>query len=292
MNKFFFFFLVFLSLCGGSSYAYALTVSPIVIDFDLEPGSVQDKEITIINEGGARLHVLPTLFQVTGTDEDGFPQIQAVFNDALLARIVSFPDGAEYNLAPGERRKLTIRISAPNDIPAGGYYGVVSWGSSSMLNVAPLSGQPGVNLAINVLGDVSEGARIDYFSSTITDEKRRDPAVFFEASIQNTGGRHFIPEASVEIHNIFNRKVATLPLQPRTRVLPGTSRTFSARWRGAWAFGHYRAILNVDARGAGIHSAETSFTLYSRSGIMTAFFISLSALIIILIAIGIRRKKR
>lgn len=289
MKKFLFIFLVSLSLCGGISSLQALTVSPIVIDFDVLPGSVQDKEITIVNEGVERAHVLPTLFQVTGTDENGFPKIQAVSRDALLAGIVSFPDGAEVSLAPGERKKLTLRVSAPNDIPAGGYYGVVSWGGSSILTVAPLSGQPGVNLAINVLGEVSEVARIDYFSSAVKEDERGRSVVFFEASIQNVGGRHFMPAASVEIRNIFNRKVATLPLQPNARVLPGTSRTFSARWGSVWAFGPYRAILKLDAQGAGVHAAETSYSVYSRTGIMAIFFISLSTLII-LITTGIRRK--
>lgn len=290
MKKFFFFVLLF--LLGGSSYAQALTVSPIVIDFDLEPGSVQDKEITIVNEEGALARVLPTLFHVTGTDENGFPQIEAVSREALLARIVSFPDGVEYNLAPKERRKLTIRVSAPNDIPAGGYYGVVSWGSSSILNVAPLSGQPGVNLAINIQGDVFEAARIDFFSRATVEERRRGPAVFFEARIQNIGGRDFIPATSVEIRNLFNRKVATLPLQSRARVLPGTLRTLSARWEGGtWAFGPYRAIMKLDAQGAGIHTAETSFSLYSRTGIIATFLI-FPCVLIIFIAIGTRRKRR
>lgn len=291
MKKFLFIFFVFLSFCGGASFVQALTVSPVVIDFDLLPGSVQDKEITIINEGVARAYILPTLFQVTGTDENGFPQIQAVSQDALLASIVSFPDGVEVSLAPGEKRKLTLRVSVPNDIPAGGYYGVVSWGGSSILNVAPLSGQPGVNLAINIQGDVSEGARIDYFSRAVAEEKQRGPAVFFEASIQNVGGRHFMPTASIEIRNIFNRKVATLPLQSRTRILPGTSRTLSAQWGEVWAFGPYRAILKLDAQGAGVHTAETSFSVYSRTGIIAVFFISLATLVI-LTTIRSRRKKR
>ncbi|MBI4253012.1 hypothetical protein HY623_02405 [Candidatus Uhrbacteria bacterium] len=291
--------MVFAFLLGGVSSVNALTVSPVVIDFDLSPGSVQEKEITIINEGGIRVNVLPTLFQVAGTDESGFPQIQSVSRDAPLSRMISFPDGAEQSLAPGEKKKLALRVSAPPDISAGGYYGVVSWGSSSVLSAAPLSGQPGVNLAITVRGDVSEGARIVSFSAKSEELARKVESTLFEVSIQNVGGHHFVPEGKVEIRNIFNKRVATLPLRSRvdgrasveTRILPGTSRTLFARWEGAWAFGTYRALLTMDAQGAGILKAETAFSEYSRTAVITALFIALSAVLTcIMILIRVLKK--
>ncbi|MEK7122971.1 MAG: hypothetical protein AAB855_03885 [Patescibacteria group bacterium] len=289
MKKFFFIFfgLAFSVLFVAS--AHALTVSPIVIDFSVDPGSAQEQTLTLNNEEQRSLRVVPTLLQVTSTDQNGFPQFALAPSDSFIAKHISFPQGTEYVLGPGEKVEIPVRVSVPDDTKSGGRYAVISWGAQELVSGIALSGQPGVNMAIDVTGEVEESGEIARFEPSAS--WTLDLPVFFEADIRNTGGRHSVVKGAVTIRNIFGAIVATLPLTARIdnnnrepiRVLPDTTRTVYTMWERGFALGPYTAELHVDAGPAGQYSATASFVIISRLAIGAGLGILILTLLFLLL---------
>lgn len=271
--------------------AHALTVSPIVLDIVVDPGSSAEEKIFIKNEEQRPVRAVPTIFQVTSADEHGFPRYAPIAGDSFIARVISFPQESEYILQPGEEREVPIRVSVSADTQPGGRYAVISWGAQELAGAIALSGQPGINIAIDVTGEVDEQLSVQRFSLAGTASWMFDRPVLFEADIKNTGGRHSAVTGAVTIRNIFGVVVATLPLTARAagddrepiRILPDTMRTLYAAWGRGFALGPYTATLHVDAGVAGVNTATASFTVISSLVIGVAFGFIILLLIFLLL---------
>lgn len=248
---------------------HALTVSPIVLDIVVDRGSFAEEKIILKNEEQRSVRAVPTIFQVTSADKHGFPRYAPITDDSFLARAISFPQGSEYILKPGEEREIPLRVSVSGDTQPGGRYAVISWGAQEFASRIALSGQPGVNVAIDVVGEVEERLNVQRFSLVSIASWMLSRPVSFEADIKNTGGRHSAVTGAVTIRNIFGAVVATLPLTTRLggddrepiRILPDTLRTLYAVWGGGFALGPYTATLKIDTNVAGVHTAKASFTV-------------------------------
>lgn len=286
-----FFFICFVSVCSiiFVAPAYALTVSPIVLDFIVGPGQAFEQTLILRNEEQRSLRVMPTLLQVTSADQNGFPLFGPATRESFIARHISFPQGTEYTLGPGEEKEIIVRVSVPADTEPGGRYAVISWGGQELVSGTTISGQPGVNIAIDVTGKVEENVEMVRFQPNVS--WMLDRPVLFEVGIKNTGGRHGTIKGEVTIRNIFGAIVGTLPLTARPgsndresiRVLPDTTRTLYATWGGGFALGPYTAELDVDAGNAGKHSATTSLVIISRFAVGAGLGILILALLFLLL---------
>lgn len=292
MKKFFFIFFGFFLVFAPLHSLEAIGVAPTVIDFDLEPGTSQEREIVIVNEDVAPLRVTPTIFRVRGTDEHGFPLIEVLEEGDPLEDMISFPKGNSFVLGIGEKRTVPIRVSLDGKTPPGGHYAVISWGAEDRAGGVALSGQPGVNVAIAVRGNVSEGAEIRAFSLSGGKRFVIGNPVLFTAVVANTGGRHVTAQGTIEIRTILHTVAAVLPLgngngngtfqDLLARILPGTERAFVAKWNDTWALGPYFATLTLEGSGVGTVMAETMFFAASPLALLVCFLI-LSSLIVFLL---------
>lgn len=291
MKKFLFFLLVFITGACLMMPAHALTVSPVVLDIVVDPGSFAEEKIILKNEEQRQIHAVPTIFQVMSADQHGFPRYAPITNDSFLARAISFPQGSEYVLKPGEEREVPLRVTVSSDAEPGGRYAVISWGAQEFTNGIALSGQPGVNVAIDVAGEVDEQLNVQRFSLAGTASWMLDRPVLFEADLKNTGGRHSAVTGVVMIRNIFGAVVATLPLMARLdgdyrepiRILPDTLRTLYAVWGEGFALGPYTATLHINTSAAGVHTATASFIIISPLVIGVAFGFIILFLIFLLL---------
>lgn len=271
--------------------ASALTVSPVVLDIVVDPGSFVEEKIILRNDEQRQMRAVPTIFQVTSADQHGFPRYAPITNDSFLAHAISFPQGSEYVLKPGEEREIPLRVFVSSDAQPGGRYAVISWGAQEFASGIALSGQPGVNVAIDVAGAVDEQLNVQRFSLASTPSWMLDRPVLFKADIKNTGGRHSVVTGVVTIRNIFGAVVAILPLTARLggdyrepmRILPDTMRTLYAVWEGGFALGPYTATLHIDAGAAGAHTATASFIVISSLVIGVAFGFIILFLIFLLL---------
>lgn len=263
--------------------ALALTLSPIVLDFEVQPGSTQEKNIILFNEEQSAITVIPTVFEVVRTDDRGFPVIKRIDEVSKLAQIISFPKGTEYSLPPRQRVEVPVNIAVPEDSKQGGIYAVISWSSKGSGGDIAVSNQPGVNVAITIPGDSETKARIARFSLAGNTWWSFGQPATLEVSIANEGTRHVVPSGTVEIRSFFNRTIVRAPLTETARVLPGSTRTFNTLWKPLIACGIYRAFASVDVEGETL-TAQTKFIFMSP-------LVAVGILVIIIAAVSLAVKR-
>jgi Sec-independent protein translocase protein TatA len=228
------------TLCAGfllfPAAASALTISPPLIDHQLNPGDTVLETIKIFNEDPYQITVYPLLRNFTaGEEENGEPVFlppEVEDNGTGLADWISL-DTQPITIGPKERTNLAIAINVPRDAEPGGHYGAV------ILSTEPPSNRPGVGvsqqlgslLMVRVSGEVKEDGRIAEFSITNKKVWHNYLPINFMMRFENSGNTHLRPAGNIFITNWLGRQVASLNVNPDFRgVLPRSIRKFTADW--------------------------------------------------------------
>ena len=92
-----------------------------------------------------------------------------------------------------------------------------------------------------------------YTTKSAKDDKDAKKAKFFETGpigfterLKNTGTVHVKPVGYVDVRNMFNKRIAQLPVSnPARNVLPDSIRKFDQQLEAKRLFGRYTATMNV-----------------------------------------------
>ena len=211
----------------------AISVSPVVVTHDLEPGGVVSDVISIKNTNDRSERYVISTQNFIAEGEDGrqlFLDQQASFG---LAEWIA-TDESEVTLAPNEVREIRYQIQVPQNATPGGQYAAV------FFSVVPLQGQSGsvgvqgkvgVLFLVRVSGDVVEKVSVESFGVTSHSPQSRLP-VIFETRVRNDGNVHLEPEGVIRIRNIFGAVTREILVnQSSAFVLPGSVRRFEAEWK-------------------------------------------------------------
>ncbi len=302
-----FFHIVLFSLLFGftlcdASYAEALRLSPVSLDFSVPPGQSLTRDITIENETDSDIRIEPKVYLVTSTDLAGLPQLQPLSSDSLLSSWISFPKGTLFEI--GGRKKVTIPIAVtvPGFAQPGGYYASIAWGARDRVSGVSLSGQPAVNVLIAVPGNIESSAQIIHFMMDGSGSIAWGLPIRFVADIKNAGGAHIRPTGMVEVKNMFGSVVAQSPLssvrddsratftKETGSILPHVTRRMHAVWMPSMAFGVYRAQLTAHVGSAGTLGASSLFFVLPLFFLFKLSLLVLTTIILLFIYRSARRK--
>jgi len=254
--------------------ASALTVSPVVIEFDVKPGETVVGTIKLKNEGTAAQTYYPTVKDFVAGDDAGTP----AFLDKPGARsIISWTsfDKTAITLGGEDSDLVVYRIRVPEGASPGGYFGGLLFSSSpagaqgvgAVAMVGPL-------MLLRVAGNVVErGSLVSY---TVAPESTTSLPVDFAINFQNTGTVHLKPQGVIRVTNMFGGTSALIPVNADGgNVLPDSNRVFQTMWQKAeladnaselvkewknFGFGPYTATLILNYGEANqVVSAEASF---------------------------------
>lgn len=239
----------------------ALSISPPLIDTTGDPGKTVNVAIKITNISGGDLLIKNQINDFGAKNETGEPNI--IFDDNQttsysLRNWVSAPD--PFVLSPNQTKSVNFVINVPPGAEPGGHYAVFRFtGKAPELEDSgvALSASIGSLVLLKVSGDIHEQAKLlDFYSSTPTFVK----SAFFETGpvgfverIENTGNLHVQPTGSIEIFDMFGKKVQTLQVngdrndpknQPRS-ILPSSTRKFEQVMGKKWLLGLYSAKLKL-----------------------------------------------
>ena len=115
-----FFVLVF------SGRVFALTVSPVLLSLQAEPGQTINQEIKLSNEGIKPLDLTGSIKNfVAAPDGDGEPLFVGDSPQSLTAWAKISPN--KITLQPGQVAEATLSINWPTSLSGGGYYAGVIW---------------------------------------------------------------------------------------------------------------------------------------------------------------------
>lgn len=295
--KFFFLFWVALFLlvpCAG----FALTISPPILDLKAAPGEVLEAALNLENETGSALNIYGAVEAFNPAAKKGdlefYPSAEG------LPSWIALGENA-LSLAPGESKKVSLKISVPAEVAGGSYYAAVFWGTSPPENVssgAAVGARLGCLIFLNVDGAVVQNLEIKNFR---TAEKINIslPAIF-ETTIKNSGNTYLSPKGEIVIKTWTGGQVASLPWnEAGLRVLPGAERTIQTNWgeHGMWPelklgiWGLYRASIHISY---GIPAREigemASFWILPWPSL--GIFLSAAVLIILIIRFVLQRYNR
>lgn len=305
--------LLVVGLFSAQHSAYALTVSPAIIELSVDPGQTITKEITLFNETGVSIQLFATTQDFEAAGEGGQPKFlpKAVpSNEASASNWVTVSP-SQIVVEPGKFVKTQFTVTVPANADPGGHYLAVFWGIQPPVISGPAAVAIGAKIGslvlIGVTGDIVEQGSLKEFTlpkgSVYTHLPVEMAFRFF-----NSGNIHLKPKGDIIVRNLLGGKVTTISANDKeARVLPNQTRQFFATWQrqspdlgadslGWWqkfwsefqqersnfALGRYTAQLNLNYGQDKSNTARLAFWVIP----WALLIVYLILLIILLIVIG------
>jgi len=224
-----------------------ITVSPPTIQFDLKPGAKAEKTIKITNHSSSTVEFSVNVQDFIVTDKSGSPELlpEGVLPNNKYAAstwATVLPD--KFILKPEDSFSVTLYLQVPGNARPGGRYLAVAFKPTDATlpenSGAAINTVVGSLVYLTVEGKVVENARVVDFKAPRLSEYGPIP---FITEIQNSSDIHINPKATVEVKDLFGRKVYSFALD-NLNIFPGTSRIYRNSWETKWLLGPFRATLS------------------------------------------------
>ena len=284
--------------------AFAITVSPPIIEFDARPGDTIVDTIKLYNETTEPQTLSGAVQTFKALNETGAPSFLPPEESTDLATWLKL-DESTVTLKADERKDILFSINVPADAEPGGHFAGILWTPSGTTTLqgsgVGITVKTGTLILVRVAGDINETGRLVSFTADRASYNYL-PANF-AVRFENLGNVHLKPIGTIEISNLLGRKVTSLPINgDLSNVLPESIRKFDATWqktevpigasewqkeRENFAWGKYTATLTLDY-GVDGQKTTTSLVFWVFPWRVTLFYLAIVILIIILIIFGIR----
>lgn len=219
--------------------ASAITVSPLVVEVEADPGESITRILRVLNETSSPSEIFLEKVGFTArsdAEEGGKPQF--IPADKTDEELISWMNFSSYSvgLQPQQDTDVLLTIQVPMDAEAGGHYAAVFWSTE------PPQGEGGGSeikigskvatlLLVNVSGAVVEDATLDFFSTAGKKAFFNRLPVDFELRVVNNGTVHLKPQGVLEIVNMLGRKSKLVLVNDAGgNVLPKTARKYQSFW--------------------------------------------------------------
>lgn len=222
------FFLLFIF----SHKAQALTITPIRIEVNGDPGKTLSAKITLINEKDTPETLYSSYANFEAQGETGEPSFVNP-KEGLGTWITAEPSIV---IAPKEQKEVTFKITIPANAEPGGYFGALFWGNTA----PPKDGENAVNIGyktaelilLTVNGEIKQGGAILQYGTKNNQKFYTALPVSFMYRFQNTGNDRVKPNGTITLRNFLGIKVATIPANKVDgNVLPKGVRKFESAWQ-------------------------------------------------------------
>lgn len=238
---------------GGSG----LQISPTRNEVSANPGEQKTITLSLKNITSGELSAQVVLNDFESDNATGTPKILVDPNTRTPYSLSSILSGlVNVDLKPGETKEVKLTVNVPGNAAPGGYFGAVRYSvvpksaSQSERQIA-LNASIAHLVFVEVPGDVVQQIRVNSLKVQRDDKGGK---IFFSApnkaalSIQNLGNGFSRPFGKVSINNTFGKEVSSYEVnnnEPRSIVLPNSSRMFTDNISGVKLPGKYTAIASV-----------------------------------------------
>ena len=254
-----------LSLLSSPTLAQGgIKVSPTKVDLVIGSGQMVEEVINVENQGDrvARIHVYAMDFAID--KENSFAFYEPGHQSYSCARWLTL-DEAEFDLTPGESKKVKVTVSVPDEVEPGGHYAAL------FFETAPVENPPGVSVTI-------AGRIPSLFYLTIPGITEAD--VFSDAEIvslllpgwlekgpveagvmvRNTGNVHLTIAAKAYFSGFRGENIGELDLG-QVVVLPRSERIMKGSWEKTPLFSKVKASVVIgyfDQQGELVNKTQTA----------------------------------
>jgi hypothetical protein len=255
---------------SGLSDVQALTVSPVKIELQGDPGQTLTADFRLLNEQDKTLNFYGSVANFEAEGESGTPNF--VSNDTDLASWIHLNPGEEgedptvITLNSKEEITRTFTVDIPGDATPGGHFAALFWATNpaSETEGVAVGAKVGILVFLSVNGDFDQGGDLLSFDTTDAQRFFTSLPITFEYRFQNTGADRVVPEGTLELKNTLGWTAEVLTVNGgQNNVLPASIRKFEETWgtvdetlnSGFWsqvqkewedfAMGYYSATLNL-----------------------------------------------
>jgi len=224
----------------------SLGISPSLIDnISLKPGEEGKYKLTIINKSPETKKVRLEIRAFVSGKTAGIPIFYDENGDLISSPItewVSF-EKQTFNIKPQENKKIDFTISIPkNAVPKAYSAAIFAQEINSNSESIKINPEVGTLVILNVAGAESDNLNITKFKIK---KAFLSSQLSFLIELKNDTPNYLKPAVSIDIHNIFGRKIKTVKLENKN-LLPQDKRN----WETAIeipknTIGIYKANLKV-----------------------------------------------
>jgi len=240
----------------------AFSISPPVVELKANRGDEANITIKLTNLSSGPLSIAVETNDFGAKNETGEPNI--IFDDSGKDSIYTLKDWVvipnDFTIQSKETRSVTFPITIPANAEPGGHYGVIRFTGTTAggdSQQVALSASIGSLVLLQVNGTITTSASIEDFYTANADFSKNS---FFESSplqvvsrIKNTGNVHIKPTGTVEITDMFGKKISTIrmngdPNDEKNRpgsILPQSIRRFNSELKDMQLFGRYTATMKL-----------------------------------------------
>lgn len=258
------------------TFASAITVGPVKLEYSIDPGATISGKMYIKNEELDTKTFYPSVERFI--EQNG--EKQFIKDDSLIGDWLTIAPSVK--LDAGKDTEVPFSLAIPKNAPPGGQFAVVWWSTSPPVGTntqqVSIQSRAGILVYVNVSGEVVENTTITKFDTSTGSHIFGDNIVPFYLKISNAGNVYVKPVGKITISNIFGSVRDTLTINDKKyQILPNSYRVFSDMvWSGhGFYIGPYKVTAAVS------YDDKTSTVLYS------SFWIWIFPWKIIVIAVGI-----
>lgn len=258
---------------GGDVAVGDFVVGPTKTELTIEPGTEKVMELLVTNRMGERRSFRLSTEDAKGSDDPS--QTVVLLGDDRgpysLKDYLKFEE-TNFELESGQRARIPVTVSIPQDAQPGGLYGSVIVTTASVPVTGDTTIQTGAKAGsvieariaslffITIPGEIEKKGSLVEFS-TIPNEARffSTGPINFQILFENTGSVHLNPYGTVSIKNLLGEEVGTLRADPWF-AMPESTRRRELSWDRPYLLGYYTAELQLHrGYGADVDTATVSF---------------------------------
>jgi hypothetical protein len=243
MKKIFLLFIfLFLFIAGGIS-AEGLIISDSVQEINLVPGGAGHFSIKVKNDTSSILEVQTVIKNFRFTSDGKEIELFEDEYGQLINSWLKILNSSNFNLGPGEDIKTTFLVTVPQIVENKGYYSAIYFiGKNDKEEIFKSDN------SLLLLGVEKQDSNIllrsgEIRNLTIPEDIYYGP-VEFNIEFENTGKIHYKTAGSVEIFNILNKKIKTIPIEEKN-VLPGSKIFLKSKWDRKYLIGKYLVVART-----------------------------------------------
>lgn len=283
------FTLVLFCITVTVAHAAQYSVSPIIIDLELEKRDIVTKDITITNKDAKQIRLFASVNEVSLDDNGAIETFVAPsMTDDRSSSVTSWIQVTRkrIEIPPGESVTIPVTFKVHPDVQPGEYHAIVGFGEGSNQPQAQQKVMDGVAPAVAIRIGVdkvqNQFLRLEHFSVDrfITDASESE----ISYTLQNPGNDPVVPAGEIIIYDNHGTEVSSLPVNPEgTTVEPGKELQLFAAAPKDLGIGKHKAFLSVEYGEhltASVHDTAFFFVLPLKQVIMV--FVA-----IMVVAIGI-----
>ena len=280
----------------------ALTISPTIKEFSLDPGSALAGQILVINEENKTLQISTIVKNFVPARDDGAPKF--IDSTSGLSAWISAKEKL-FILLPGTKKIISYTINIPKNAPPGGHFAGILIKSKpaeagEVAGNAVIENQIGSLILVRVSGDVIEDGRTNEFflerDNLFAGKKK------FSIRFENFGNTFLKPYGIIKIYNFFGKQIEGLSVNDEGgNVLPRSGRKFDVIWQTGLGegngrrifFGKHKVALSlVYGSNNKEERSEINFWLINKEGALIALAIVVILMLFVFLAVISIRKKR